>query len=71
MFLAELFPSLTDRPLWWCSAHMSYTELTSLLLAVWILGRQRSFWRRCESLGLCGMHRCSAVMLGEKGSIGS
>lgn len=31
----------------------------------------QGFWRRCESLGLCGMHRCSAVMWEEKGSIGS
>lgn len=29
----------------------------------------QGFWRRCESLGLCGMHRCSAVMWEEKGSI--
>ena len=34
----------------------------SLLLALWILGRQRGFWRRCESLGLCGMHRSSIVI---------
>lgn len=51
--------------------HTSYTELTSLLLALWILGRQRSFRRRRESLGLCGMLRSSAVMWGEKGNIGS
>lgn len=35
--------------------------MQKIFLALWILCGQESLWRRCESLGLCGMYRSSVV----------